>query len=120
MLMKYFLYLFLIVATTISCNTKTNDSKTLPDDPCLRIDQTLIGNFRSPIMEGTMTFSGGVKGTVDISGNDYNDITCSYTIEDCMGTKMSMLCDGSAYQAEFEIYNRDSIRVDAMSYGRVK
>ncbi len=104
----------------MACDSKKNDTKALPEDPCMRIDQTLIGTFKSPIMEGTMTFSGGVKGTVDISGNDYNDITCSYTIDDCAGTKISMLCDGSAYQAEFEIYNRDSIRVDAMRYGRVK
>lgn len=104
----------------MACNSKKNDPQALPEDPCLRIDQTLIGVFRSPIQEGTMTFSGGVKGTVDISGRDYNDITCSYTIEDCTGKKMSMLCDGSAYDAEFEIFNRDSIRVDAMRYGRVK
>jgi len=103
-----------------SCDSKEKTSKALPEDPCLRIDQTLIGSFRNPIMEGTMTFSGGVKGSVDISGNDYNDITCTYTIDDCTGTKMNMLCDGSAYMAEFEIFNRDSIRVDAMIYSRVK
>lgn len=115
--------LFLSIAISLcitACDSKQKVANALPEDPCLLIDQTLIGTFRSPIMDGTMTFSGGVKGTVDISGNDYNDITCSYNIDDCSGKNMSMLCDGSSYTAEFEIYSRDSIRVDALRYSRVK
>ena len=118
--MKFLFFSIALFLSLTACDSKKKAANALPDDPCLRIDQTLIGTFRNPIMEGSMTFTGGLKGSVDISGNDYNDITCTYTIDDCAGKNMNMLCDGSAYTAEFEIFNRDSIRVDAMHYGRLR
>lgn len=115
--MKLVIILVLGLWSSVACQSKkaTTDQ---PSDPCLLIDQTLIGAFTSTVIRGTMTFSGGVSGTVDIAGIDVNDVTCSYAIADCAGTTMSMICDGGKYDAAFQIITRDSIMVDNLPYVR--
>jgi len=102
----------------LACKPKRSNS--LPSDPCLRIEQTLIGNFNTALMEGSMNFSGGLSGSVDISGRDYNDITCTYRITDCARDTLNMNCNGALYNAGFQILSRDTIRIDHLTYIREK
>ena len=69
-------------------------------------------------MDGTMNFSGGLIGNVDISGRDYNDMVCSYRILDCTSDSLDMICDGAGYKAAFQILSRDSISIDRLTYVR--
>lgn len=103
-----------------SCAQKKEQTYGEVSDRCTLIDQTLIGIFSNPYQEGTMTFTGGLNGSVDIAGQDYNDIVCTYIITDCESNKMSMNCNGAPYESDLFVYTRDSIMVGMTTYTRVK
>jgi len=109
---------FVISCFLLACNPKGPNG--LPSDPCLRIEQTLIGSFKTASVEGEMNFSGGLSGSVDISGLEYNEMTCTYRVLDCSSDTLSMLCNGAAYNARLDIITRDSIKIDMLTYIRVK
>ncbi|MEL6122690.1 MAG: hypothetical protein AAFR14_03140 [Bacteroidota bacterium] len=107
-----------VLLILLSCGPKKDNFGAIEDD-CQKIDIALIGSFQTSHLEGTMTFSGGLNGSVEIAGLDYNDMTCTYIISDCSSQKMSMNCEGAPNETELEILSRDSIRVGLSIYTRV-
>ena len=103
--MKAF-YITILLALWSACQPGgSKESSSIPTsissiDPCSLHNQALNGAFSTKYMEGTMTWSGGTEGRVEISGVDYNDITCMYIIPDCAGEIISMNCDGGVYDTE--------------------
>lgn len=87
---------------------------------CALITQALNGVFETSYQRGTMTWSGGKEGQVEIAGIDYNDVTCTYTIPDCGSDVINMLCNQAAYNTTIEVYSVDSIKLGTTAYTRVK
>lgn len=101
---------------------KSSSDRPVPsyDDLCNSFNRALNGVFSSRYSEGTMTWKGGVKGTVEIAGADYNDMTCTYTVSDCSLGTVNMICDNSAYDTQILLFSPDSIKVGDAPYTRVK
>jgi len=118
--MKNSLLLLCLVICVAACGGKKDKGLGDVSDMCQLIDETLIGTFAVGYQEGIWVFSGGLNGSVDISGKDYNDITCNYIISDCSNNKISMNCNGAPYETDLVVYNRDSIKVGVTTYTRVK
>ena len=87
---------------------------------CNMINKALNGVFKNNYQVGTMTWSGGTKGQVEISGVDYNDVTCTYTIPDCGDEVIQMICNEAAYNTTIKVYTPDSIKLGTTAYSRVK
>ena len=87
---------------------------------CKSFDLALNGVFSDNFSEGTMTWSGGTEGTVEISGVDYNEMTCSYKVTDCATGQISMVCNQSAYNTTMDLYTADSIKLGTTVYTRGK
>lgn len=105
----------------VSCgNKKEYQAQSEVLDKCELIDKTLVGVFSNDLQEGTMTWSGGLNGSVDIAGPDYNDIVCTYIISDCESNQINMNCNGAPYDSELIVYNRDSMKLGMIVYTRVK
>jgi len=90
-----------------------------PPDPCDRYN-LITGAFSTFGMEGTMTFSGGIDGRIDIRGLDYNDMTCTYQILNCETGQADMNCDGAGINRVLKVISADSIQVSQIVYVRVK
>lgn len=82
------------------------------------ITEALSGSFQTNHMEGTMTWSGGLSGTVEISGLDYNDMTCTYTIPDCTTGVIQMNCNGAGYNTNLIVFSKDSMQLGPTAYSR--
>ena len=90
------------------------------EDYCVSFDTALNGVFEAKGMNGTMTWFGGREGTVDILGEDYNDMTCTFKITDCENGNVSMICNGGVFDTQILLFSPDSIEVNMMVYTRVK
>ncbi len=112
--------IFLSLWICLGCGGKKVKEENKVIDQCQLIDETLVGSFAASHMEGTMTFSGGLNGNIEIAGSDYNDISCTYTIADCYNEKMSMNCNGAPFESDLIVYNRDSMKIGLTVYKRVK
>ena len=66
-----------------------------------------------------MNWTGGVSGSVDISGLDYNDVVCTYVVPDCTQQVIKMNCSGAGYDTELIIYSQDSFKLGPTFYARV-
>lgn len=87
---------------------------------CESFDITLNGAFWDGFSDGKMTWSGGVEGTVEISGVDYNEMTCTYKVTNCALGQISMVCNQSAYDTTMDLYTADSIKLGTTVYTRVR
>ena len=90
------------------------------EDYCISIDKALNGAFEARGMTGTMTWTGGREGSVEIAGEDYNDMTCTYTVSNCQNGDMRMICDGGVFNTQIQLFSLDSIAVNKKVYTRVK
>ncbi len=118
--MKYSLFILLFLIFSCKQQNQGSTETIKSSDPCEKYTRTLNGVFAAPYMEGTMTWSGGLEGTVDIEGVDYNDIVCQYRIADCLNGTINMVCNESGYDTRLEIITQDSIRLDNIGYSRVQ
>ena len=132
-LTKVFCSLLIIATLTTGCDNKkvvSNDSKhssaSVLDNPsteeefCKSFDIALNGTFKNDFQEGTMTWSGGREGTVEIAGVDYNEMTCTYKVPVCADGEIHMLCNGAAYNTAISLFTADSIMLGTTIYTRVK
>lgn len=126
MMHKIFILCTILFSLT-ACNSKNSASTDSRTDaieessgPCAKYEQALSGIFSSKYMEGTMSWSGGISGTLEISGVDYNDMTCTYAVNDCIHGVINMNCNGGAYDTELIVYSADSIKLGPTAYFRVK
>lgn len=121
--MKFY-FTFSLFTLILACNPNHSNNTTskLSDssDPCSKYAETLNGAFAVSYMEGAMVWNGGLAGSVDIAGNDYNDMTCTYTVSDCIEGTVSMRCNTSLYDTRLIIYSRDSMLLGENVYTRVK
>ena len=125
-------FLIFFVSIIYSCNQGSNNrgggnqgASNVPgeltyDQYCASFNRALNGVFVNKDMEGTMTWSGGVKGQVDVAGPDYNDVTCTYEITDCTKGAITMICDGGGYNTSISLFSPDSIWVGQTPYTRLK
>lgn len=104
----------------LSCKSENQGLfKKMSDDPCQRYE-LLVGSFVKRGAEGTMTFSGGLDGTLEVTGEDYNDINCTYKIIDCNTGTTEYICAGSmSYQNRLIILSPDSIQIGQSYYTRL-
>ena len=131
---KVFITLAVIASSwlLISCENKTGaianessiaSSQASPGSPkasCDMINRALNGTFQNNFQVGTMTWSGGTNGQVEISGVDYNDVTCTYTIPDCGDEVIQMICNQAAYNTTIKVFTPDSIKLGTTAYTRVQ
>lgn len=89
------------------------------DPYCASFDQALNGVFKSIWQEGSMVWKGGTKGTVEIIGADFNEMTCEFEVISCEDGQISMLCNGSVFNTSIDLYSPDSIKINQMVYVRV-
>lgn len=114
-------FLFFITCVLFACQQSPSSSNSTPQsDPCTIYNNTLNGVFASKYMEGTMTWNGGINGTVEITGVDYNDMTCMYTVPDCTVSQIRMNCNGAGYDTELIVYSVDSFKLGPTAYARVQ
>ena len=90
------------------------------ETPCERFDRILNGPFVSEFREGTMTFTGGLTGTMEAVGVDYNDMVCNYTITDCNTGLATLNCQGAPHEVNYVILSDDSIKIDNDLYVRLQ
>lgn len=117
-----------LIALLASCNSSssggTNQTATpaapTEADYCASINTALNGVFRNPAQEGTMTWTGGTTGSVEIKGVDYNEMTCTYTVPNCEEGMVSMICNTSMYDTYLQLYTADSMLLGTTTYVRVK
>lgn len=117
--MKYIISLITIITLVSACQDQASTKKTAAVDPC-ELYQYLKGPFAVDHMEGTMNFSGGMSGSIEISGLDYNDMTCTYTIKNCTLGTADMNCDGAPYQSAIVMISQDKVKIGESTYNRVK
>ncbi len=106
--------MILFAACQHSANAKSSS------DPCSVLAQALQETYINTTREGQLIFSGGLEGTMDASGVDYNAMTCTYKVVDCLNGKLNMRCDGSQFSVDFIMYSRDSIFFADATYLRKK
>ncbi len=114
------LWSFLFSVTLLAAcdnSTKSDASATISTDPCAVYDQ-LKGPFSAGHMRGSMIFSGGLSGTMEVTGVDYNEMTCTYTITDCATGTADMKCDGAPYQTTITFDGADRIKIGSIPYDR--
>ncbi len=118
-----------LIALLASCNSSStggaNQANTAPAVPteadyCASINLALNGVFANPNQEGTMTWTGGTSGSVEIKGVDYNEMTCTYTVPNCEDGMISMICNTSMYDTYVQLYTPDSMLLGTTTYVRVK
>lgn len=114
--MKLFSIVCLYLVFFASCEGL---SGTKSQDPC-DLYEYLKGPFETDYLEGTMTFSGGMNGTIEIMGVDYNDMDCTYKITDCITGQADMVCDGAPHQSTLKMISKDTVLVGESTYIRAK
>jgi hypothetical protein len=67
-----------------------------------------------------MIFSGGMKGTIDIVGVDYNEMDCTYSILDCTTGQADMVCEGAPHKDIILMIAKDTVQIGQSTYTRVK
>ncbi len=111
-------YIILICAIgIISCqNKKEPQSKT--NHPC---DSYLLlnGKFQHDLNQGVVTWEGGLNGTIEFAGADYNDMICTYSISDCENGTINMTCDGAPFTTQVIIQASDTIMLNSNRYVRL-
>jgi len=118
--------LLISIAAVISCGQPSGKSGVAGEvssnyeDYCASFTTALNGVFSTPHARGTMTWIGGLQGSVEIGGADYNDMTCTYVIEDCENGIIKMNCDGAGYDTEISLFTPDSIKLGPTTYTRVR
>ncbi len=116
--------LFLLAAckpsNVVNGSSATAITNTTVPDYCASFDIAFNGVFSDGFSEGTMTWKGGTEGTLEISGIDYNEMTCTYKVTNCELGQISMICNQSGYDTTVDLYTADSIRLGTTIYTRVK
>ena len=107
------------IANESSITTNTSSAASTIGN-CDKFERALNGDFANSFQVGTMSWSGGTNGQVEISGVDYNDITCTYTIPDCNDEVINMICNQAAYNTTIIVLSEDSIKLGTTTYTRVK
>ncbi len=110
----------LLVTIFLITACKPGEPRVNSGDPCSKYEVWLNGIFSTDMIEGTMTFTGGLAGEMDVSGVDYNDVTCSYSVTDCTKGLVDMDCQGQVHQETILVYSADSIKIGARIYLRVE
>ena len=111
--------LIITLATILSCqNQKVDESKANSDDPCDRF-MGLNGSYKHAAIEGTLLWTGTLSGTVEFAGSGYNDMICTYEIEDCVTGAITMQCNGADFPTTVEIDSTNSILLNATRYIRL-
>jgi hypothetical protein len=87
-------------------------------DPCDQINTLLNGEFVNPYREGRAIFKGGLEGTADIGGMDYNSMICTYVITDCETGAISMMCDNAPFNTNIIYMSKDSFELAGVLYYR--
>jgi len=101
-------------------STGASDNTATEADYCRSFELTLNGAFESNFQSGSMTWTGGREGSVEISGVDYNEMTCTYKVPVCADGIINMICNGAAYNTSISIFTVDSILLGTTTYTRVK
>lgn len=79
----------------------------------------ISGQYAIDIREGTVTVAGLETGTVDFSGVDYNDVTCTYRIEDCRNGQAEMRCNGSLVKTNILLLSDEVLLIDGEKFQRI-
>lgn len=112
--MKYIISLSLLLLL-ISCQS---GQKKLT--PCERYG-LLSGSYSNYASQGEFTFiKGGQEGTIEITGVDYNEMTCNYVIQNCENGQANMNCDGSSFDTRIVVMSADSVEINNQLYIRNK
>ena len=98
----------------------TQACKPKATDPCAVYEIALNGTYEARLMEGTMTFEGGMRGFMTAEGPDYNDMDCGYVILDCVEGTASMNCAGAPHETTLQAIASDTVIVSGVVYIRVK
>jgi len=104
----------------ITTEAASDASTASEEDYCASFDIALNGVFKTAYQEGTMTWKGGRKGSVEIAGVDFNEMTCTYNVPICGDAKIDMICNQAAYTTDILLFTPDSIMLGQTIYTRVK
>lgn len=121
--MRFLLCLkFTILVIILSCSGSCNNSNAskAPADPCDTYEQALNGVFQAELYEGTVTFIGGLEGTMETNGHQFNSMICKYVISDCVNGLASMTCEDSPFGIPISILGPDQVQINENIYNRIK
>ena len=118
--MKWLVAFFVIFCFGCKPNNPSNQNSSAAIDMCGPYHQTLNGVFSSELAEGSMTWSGGTEGKVEIEGVDYNDIICTFVIVDCNTGDISMTCNAAIYNTVITIIDQNTYELDDIPYNRIQ
>ena len=79
----------------------------------------LSGQYKHVANEGVVTWTGELEGSVDFSGVDYNDMTCTYKITDCKTGEIIMNCNGANFNTAIEVNEDNSIMLNSNLYNKL-
>ena len=79
----------------------------------------LAGQYKHVVNEGVVTWTGELTGTVDFSGVDYNEMTCTYQITDCESGTILMNCEGADFPTTIIINEDQSIMLNSSIYKKL-
>jgi hypothetical protein len=109
---------YLIIAFSaliMSCNYGKKDDR---NNNCSDY-QSLSGTYQHSVNEGKVIWSGELTGTVDFSGVDFNDMTCSYEVTDCETGAIVMNCNGANFNTTIELLENNSIMLNSSLYKKL-
>ena len=117
--------LFFCLLFAIGCQNQPSSSSSIAtpqnyQEYCDMLNKSLIGSFATRYAEGTMTWNGGLTGSVEIAGSDYNEMTCTYEIVNCETGSIKMICDGGVFNTTVEMISLDSMKINNTGYRRVQ
>lgn len=95
----------------IGCNYNKKDN-------CSNYRQ-LSGQYQHAINEGVVLWTGALTGSVEFSGVDFNDMTCTYEITDCETGTISMNCGGSNFETTVVVREDNSIMLNSSLYNKL-
>lgn len=79
----------------------------------------LSGQYKHVANEGVVTWNGDLVGSVNFSGVDYNDMTCTYEITDCKTGEVIMNCNGANFNTAIEVNEDNSIMLNSNLYNKL-
>ncbi len=113
--MRYIL--FICIIGILSCQNK-KEPKLDPNDPCSSYS-ILKGKYKHDFNKGTVSWQGELTGTIEFTGEDYNDMICSYSITDCDNGSINMTCNGAPFATQIIIQAPDTILLNSNRYIRL-
>ncbi len=117
---RTFLIVCIAMMALLGCQPSSSHTQITSSDPCDRLAEALNQTYFSSTKEGFLAFKGGLKGTLDISGIDYNSMICTFTVTNCADGTLSMICDGGQFNTNFSFLSRDTVFFGDATYIRKK